>query len=155
MQVLVKKLHDDAMLPTYAHEDDAGADIYAYILGEEQAYGERTPHTITISPHESRIIPTGLIFQIPKGYVGSARPRSGLAFKHDVTLSNSPGTIDAGYRGEVMVKLINHGEKPITISHGDRIAQILIEKVNKAEYIAVDELDITERGSGGFGSSGR
>jgi dUTP pyrophosphatase len=92
---------------------------------------------------------------IPRGFEGQVRPRSGLAAKHAVTVVNAPGTIDADYRGAVMVLLINHGREPFTISHGDRIAQLVIAPVSQAELLEVSELDQTERGAGGFGSTGR
>jgi dUTP pyrophosphatase len=108
-----------------------------------------------IAPGAVVAVPTGLAMAIPRGYEGQVRPRSGLAAKHAVTVVNAPGTIDADYRGTVMVLLINHGREPFTIQHGERIAQLVIAPVSQPEVLEVTELDPTERGAGGFGSTGR
>jgi dUTP pyrophosphatase len=130
-------------LPSYETEYSAGMDLRAAISD-----------TVTIKAGERDIIPTGFIMAIPVGFEGQVRPRSGLAFKHGVTLTNSPGTIDADYRGEVKVLLINHGDQDFVISRGDRIAQLLITPVVQADCEEVDSLDETTRGAGGFGSTG-
>lgn len=110
---------------------------------------------ITLAPGASAAIGTGLAMAIPAGYEGQVRPRSGLAKNHQVTVLNAPGTIDSDYRGHCMVLLINHGREPFAIKTGDRIAQLVIAPVAQAELVEVDELDDTERGAGGFGSTGR
>jgi len=109
---------------------------------------------VELAPGEYRMIPTGLKMAIPEGYEGQVRPRSGLAAKFGITVLNSPGTIDADYRGEIGVILINHGFEPYTIANGDRIAQLVIAPVVKVELLETAELDETERGEGGFGSTG-
>ena len=139
-QVLVKKLHPDARIPAYMTELAAGMDICALL---EEA--------MIIAPGQRCLVPTGLAFAIPPGYEIQIRPRSGLAIKHGIALVNSPGTIDADYRGEVGIILINHGLEDFTISSGDRIAQIIVAPVSQADLIQVSELTETERGSGGFG----
>jgi dUTP pyrophosphatase len=108
-----------------------------------------------LAPGAVAAIPTGLAMAIPRGYEGQVRPRSGLAAKHAVTVVNAPGTIDADYRGEVKVLLINHGREPFAIAHGDRVAQLIIAPVVQAELAVVEELSETDRGAGGFGSTGR
>ena len=110
---------------------------------------------MTVAAGEVVAVPTGLAMAIPRGYEGQVRPRSGLARKHAVTVANAPGTIDADYRGECMVLLINLGREPFTIAHGDRVAQLVIAPVSQAEVVEVDELSTTARGAGGFGSTGR
>ncbi len=142
--VKIKILRDGAVPPGIMSAHSAGADLSACI-------GEN----IDIGPGEWRKIPTGLSFEIPAGFEGEIRPRSGLAAKYGITLLNSPGTIDADYRGEVNVIVVNHGKGPFTIANGDRIAQILIRPISRAEFEIVEELTETTRGEGGFGSSGR
>lgn len=110
---------------------------------------------VVLAPGERVAIPTGLAFELPSGYEGQLRPRSGLAREHGVTLVNSPGTLDADYRGPLLVLLINHGTVPVTIEHGQRIAQLVIAPIVQAELIEADELSTTDRGDGGFGSTGR
>jgi dUTP pyrophosphatase len=110
---------------------------------------------LTIAPHARVAIGTGLALQLPPGYEGQIRPRSGLAKNHGVTLVNTPGTLDADYTGELTILLINHGTEPFTVEPGHRIAQLVIAPVVQAELVEVDELAATERGSGGFGSTGR
>jgi dUTP pyrophosphatase len=110
---------------------------------------------LVIEPRERAAIGTGLALALPPGYEGQLRPRSGLARNHGVTLVNSPGTLDADYRGELTVLVINHGSAPVTVKSGDRIAQMVIAPVEQAELIEVDDLAATERGEGGFGSTGR
>jgi dUTP pyrophosphatase len=110
---------------------------------------------LILAPGARALVPTGLAVAIPVGHEGQVRPRSGLALRHGVTCLNSPGTIDADYRGEVQVLLINHGQEPFTVESGERIAQLVISPVAQARVVLVEELDATERGSGGFGSTGR
>ena len=108
-----------------------------------------------IGPGKHALVPTGLVIALPPGFEAQVRPRSGLAAKHGVTVLNAPGTVDADYRGEVSVLLVNHGEEPFTIRRGERIAQMVIAPVTRAELTAVAQLSPTDRGSGGFGSTGR
>ncbi len=143
-QVQVKKLHPDATRPEYMTELAAGMDICALLENEQ-----------VLEPGQRFLVPTGLAFAIPPGYEIQVRPRSGLAIKHGIALVNSPGTIDADYRGEVCIILINHGQENFTISSGDRIAQIVIAPVCQANITEVNELDETKRGAGGFGHTGR
>lgn len=133
----------DLPLPAYETESAAGMDIRAAL---EQP--------ITLKPGERMLIPTGLQMALPQGFEAQIRPRSGLAIKHGITMLNSPGTIDADYRGEVKVIAINHGQEEFTIHHGDRIAQMVIAPVVQLPVKQVEDLDETERGSGGFGSTG-
>jgi dUTP pyrophosphatase len=143
-RVEIKKLRPDALVPRYMTALAAGLDLSA-ALDEpiEIAVGKRVS------------IPTGLAIKLPDGYEAQVRPRSGLARDHGVTLVNSPGTIDADYTGPLMVLLINHGDQPVRIKPGDRIAQLVIAPVVQAELVEVDELPVTARGAGGFGSTGR
>jgi len=133
-------------LPTRQTPDAAGLDLVA-------AVPEGEP--LVIAPGARAAVPTGLALALPSGFEGQVRPRSGLAFKHGVTVANAPGTIDADYRGEVKVLLVNHGEEPFTIRRGDRIAQLVVAPVVAARLVAVTTLDETSRGAGGFGSTGR
>ena len=130
-------------LPTYATEQSAGMDLTAAL---EEA--------IEIDSGERMLIPTGLSIALPAGYEAQVRPRSGLALKHGVTVLNTPGTIDADYRGEIGVILINHGTEPFTVERGMRIAQMVIAKHETVAWEVSDALDETQRGSGGFGSTG-
>lgn len=143
-QVEIKKLHPDARIPEYMTELAAGMDICA--LPEE---------VLTLEPGQRCLVPTGLAFAIPPGYEIQVRPRSGLALKHGIALVNSPGTIDADYRGEVGIILINHGPESFTINPGDRIAQLIVAPVCQAALIEVTELSETKRGAGGFGHTGK
>lgn len=136
-------------LPAYATVHAAGMDLRAAIPEGE---------TWTLQPGQRRLVPTGLTMAIPEGCEGQVRPRSGLALKHGLTVLNAPGTIDADYRGEVAVLLINHGEAPFDLRRGERIAQLILAPVMRAEWEPVDHLDIlgaTARGAGGYGSTGR
>ncbi|RZN30936.1 dUTP diphosphatase [Bradyrhizobium sp. Leo121] len=133
-------------LPTYQTADAAGLDLLA-------AVPEEMP--LVLASGKYAMVPTGLTIALPPGYEAQVRPRSGLAAKHGVTVLNSPGTIDADYRGEINVLLINHGEAPFSIRRGERIAQMVIAPVVQAELVPVTVLSSTERGSGGFGSTGR
>ena len=133
-------------LPAYQSSHAAGLDLLA-------AVPEGAPFTLAAGKHA--LIPTGLTIALPPGYEAQVRPRSGLAAKHAVTVLNSPGTVDADYRGEIQVILINHGAAPFPIRRGERIAQLVIAPVTHAELVAVGSLSETARGSGGFGSTGR
>ncbi|MCQ2379462.1 MAG: dUTP diphosphatase [Victivallaceae bacterium] len=130
------------LFPSKAHPSDAAYDIKASV-------------DITVPVGISTLVPTGMKMEIPFGYEAQVRPRSGLALKHGVTLTNSPGTIDAGYRGEVGLIVINHGQEPFEIRRGDRVAQMVIAKLAECELVAANELGDSDRGYGGFGSSGR
>lgn len=141
MILRVKKLTTDAMLPQYAHPGDAGMDLFA---NEE----------VELGPGLSRVVKTGISIELPPDTEAQVRPRSGLAAKHSVTVLNAPGTIDEGYRGEIGVIMINHGSAPFLIEKGMKIAQMLVKPVIRVELEEVDELSSTERGSGGFGSTG-
>ena len=140
----IKKLRDNAQMPTYGSEWAAGADMYAAI-----------DEAVTIEPGETKFIPTGLAFEIPEGYAGFIYARSGLACKKGLAPANKVGVVDADYRGEVMVALHNHGKEPQTVEAGERIAQMIIAPFITANFIFSDELDDTVRGAGGFGSTGR
>lgn len=133
----------DLPLPSYESEHAAGMDIRAAVADP-----------VVLQPGERKLIPTGFKMALPAGYEAQIRPRSGLAYREGITMLNTPGTIDADYRGEVKVLAVNHGENPFTIKHGDRIAQMVIAPVRQFEPKEVDELPETERGSGGFGSTG-
>ena len=140
----IKKLRDNAQMPTYGSEYAAGADMYAAI-----------DEAVTIQPGETKFIPTGLAFAIPEGYAGFIYARSGLACKKGLAPANKVGVIDADYRGEVMVALHNHGLVSQTVEAGERIAQMIIAPFVAVNYVFADELDDTVRGEGGFGSTGR
>ena len=143
VQVLITRLDPSIPLPNYAKGGDAGADIVSRI-------------DITLQPGERALVPTGISIALPDGYVALVHPRSGLAIKHGVTMVNAPGTVDAGYRGELQCIMINHDPlEAITFHKGDRIAQLVIQKVERAEFIEVENLPGSGRGSGGFGSTGR
>jgi dUTP pyrophosphatase len=133
-------------LPAYQTAHAAGLDLLA-------AVPESAP--LVLAPGQHALVPTGLAIALPEGFEAQVRPRSGLAAKHGVTVLNSPGTIDADYRGEIQVILINHGAEPFTIRRGERIAQMVIAPVVQATLVATASLDETDRGSGGFGSTGR
>jgi len=133
-------------LPAYQSAEAAGLDLLA-------AVSEDAP--VILAPGKYALVPTGLSIALPPGYEAQVRPRSGLAAKHGVTVLNAPGTVDADYRGEIGVPLINHGDVPFTIRRGERIAQMVIASVVQAELVAVTTLSATARGTGGFGSTGR
>ena len=142
VQVLITRLDPDLPLPRYAKPGDAGADIVSRV-------------DITLAPGERALVPTGIAIALPDGYVALVHPRSGLAIKHGVTMVNSPGTVDAGYRGELQIILINHDRsESISFKRGDRIAQLVIQQVERAEFVEVSELPGSGRGEGGFGSTG-
>ena len=140
--VLVRKVHPAATLPTYAHLGDAGADL-------------TTVEAFTLAPQERRVVPTGIAIALPTGFAAFVHPRSGLAAKHGVTVVNAPGTIDAGYRGEIKVILSNTDpEKPAAFAVGDRIAQMVIQPVVTADFVVAEILPGALRGDAGFGSTG-
>jgi dUTP pyrophosphatase len=146
--VRVKRLpHGDGLpLPAYQSAHAAGLDVVA---------GVPQSAPVELKPGARALIPTGLALEIPIGYEAQVRPRSGLAIKHGVTLLNSPGTIDADYRGELMVIMVNHGTEPFIVRRGDRIAQLVVAPVSHVEIAEVEELAATARGQGGFGSTGQ
>jgi dUTP pyrophosphatase len=135
-------------LPSYETAGAAGADIRANLPASDRAAG------LTLHPMERRIVPTGLRIAIPPGFEVQIRPRSGLALKHGITLPNTPGTIDSDYRGPLGVALVNLSDRPYTIAHGDRIAQMIVAPVVQARFAMVAALSATDRGEGGFGSTG-
>lgn len=142
--VQIKVINKGAQpLPTYATTQSAGMDLRANI-----------DSPITLKPMERRLIPTGLYISLPQGYEAQVRPRSGLALRHGITVLNTPGTIDADYRGEIMVLLINFSTEDFIINNGERIAQMVIARHEQATFIEVDILDETERGAGGYGHTG-
>ena len=142
IKLFVKRLDPDVELPSYAYAGDAGLDL-------------RANEDVTLAPHERRLIATGLAVAIPEGYAGFVQPRSGMALKRGLSMANTPGLIDSHYRGELKVVAVNlDNENPIQIERGERIAQLVIQKVPVVTLIEVDELDETDRGAGGFGSSG-
>ena len=130
------------LAPAKAHEDDA-------------AYDLKSSKVMTVPPHKSVLVPTGLFLELPVGFEAQVRPRSGLALKHSIMLTNSPGTIDAGYRGEVGVIMFNAGSEPFAITRGDRIAQMVICKLPEVDFVCAEQLSSTSRGEGGFGSTGK
>ncbi len=141
----VKRLPHCKALPTYATSGSAGMDLTAAI-----------EHPVTVEPNKRAQIPTGILVEIPEGFEGQVRPRSGLAHKAGISLTNCVGTIDSDYRGEVCVLIINHGEQPYTFQPGEKIAQLLITPVPRVEIVEVDELaESLQRGAGGFGSTGK
>lgn len=143
--VKVKRLNSnpDLPLPSYQSDGSSGLDLCAAVAED-----------FTLQPGDIRLIPTGLSISLPRGYEAQVRPRSGLALRYGIGLVNSPGTIDADYRGEIAVIVINWGKKPFTVRRGDRIAQMVISKVYRAEIEEVGEIDPTKRGKGGFGHTG-
>lgn len=135
---------DGAVIPQYKTKGAAGCDVCAFLS-----------EALTLKPMERFAVPTGLLFEIPEGYEIQVRPRSGLAIKNGITCLNTPGTIDSDYRGEVKVILVNLGSEDFVINNGDRIAQLVVSPVTIGNFIKVEKLDETERGSGGFGSTGK
>ena len=143
VKVLIKRLDPGVPLPLYAKGGDAGADIVSAV-------------DFTLAPGERALVPTGISIALPDGYVALVHPRSGLAIKHGVTMVNAPGTVDAGYRGELKLILINHDRsESVSFKRGDRVAQLVIQQVERAEFIEVQELPGSGRGTDGFGSTGR
>ena len=141
MTLRFRKIHPDAVLPSYAHPSDAGMDV-------------RSVEDLTLAPGKRALVHTGLVMLLPPQYEAQVRPRSGLALKNGVTVLNSPGTIDSGYRGEVGVILINLGDVDFTVRKGDKVAQLVIAPVTQPDVVEVSEIDETDRGAGGFGSTG-
>ena len=142
-KVNIKIIKDGATIPTYGSEFAAGADLYACLDGE-----------VSVAPHATVMIPTGLVMELPVGYAGLIYARSGLASKKGLAPANKVGVVDSDYRGEVMVALHNHGEVAQTVANGERIAQMVIAPYLAAEFVLADELSDTVRGAGGFGSTG-
>jgi dUTP pyrophosphatase len=142
LEVPVTLLDPDLPLPAYAHPGDAGADLVTTV-------------DVVLQPGERRMVPTGVALALPDGYVGLVHPRSGLAARHGLSIVNSPGTIDAGYRGEIKVLLVNLDPvEPIVLSRGDRIAQLVVQRFERARFVAVSDLPESARGTGGYGSTG-
>ncbi|EEH98425.2 MULTISPECIES: dUTP diphosphatase [Clostridium] len=142
LKLKVQKIHNEAIIPNYAHKGDAGLDLYSV---EE----------VKINPSETALIKTGIKIELPPQTEAQVRPRSGLALKHGITVLNTPGTIDEGYRGEVGVVLINHGRETFIVEKGMKIAQMVVKPVWYVEVDEVEELSETERAEGGFGSTGK
>ncbi len=142
VDVLIQLLDDAVPLPSYAHPGDAGADLVTTV-------------DVEIPPQGRVVVPTGVAIALPDGYAAFVHPRSGLAAKHGVTIVNAPGTVDAGYRGEIKVILLNtDATTPVTLHRGDRVAQLVIQRVEKARFLQAERLPGSHRGEGGFGSSG-
>jgi len=142
LEISIRRLDPGVPLPSYAHPGDAGADLV-------------TTEDVTLKPGERALVPTGISIALPEGYAAFVHPRSGLAARHGLSIVNAPGTVDAGYRGEIKVALINHDlTEPIVLSRGDRIAQLVIQRVEHAVFVDVDDLPDSARGAGGYGSTG-
>ena len=142
VEISIKRLDPDLPLPSYAHPGDAGADLHSAV-------------EVTLGPGERTLVPTGIAMALPEGYVGLVHPRSGLAARHGISIVNAPGTIDAGYRGEVQVCLVNTDTtEPFTVRRGDRIAQLVVQRVETAVFVEAADLDASARGAGGYGSTG-
>ncbi|MFC7497411.1 MULTISPECIES: dUTP diphosphatase [unclassified Nocardioides] len=142
LEVLVQRLDPDLPLPAYAHPGDAGADLLTTV-------------DVSLAPGERAMVPTGIALALPQGYVALVHPRSGLAARHGLSIVNTPGTIDAGYRGEIKVMLINHDPRePIELRRGDRIAQLVLQRCERAAFVEVPALPESVRGAGGYGSTG-
>ena len=142
LEVAVRRLDPDLPLPAYAHPGDAGADLLTTV-------------DVTLQPGERALVPTGIALALPEGYVAFVQPRSGLAARHGVSIVNTPGTVDAGYRGEISVLLVNHDpSEPVTLHRGDRVAQLVIQRFETARFVEVDDLPDSARGAGGYGSTG-
>jgi dUTP pyrophosphatase len=142
MHIPLLKLDVDLPTPSHSHPGDGGTDLYSRI-------------DTVLEPRERRMVPTGIAVAVPDGFAGLVVPRSGLALRHGIGVVNGPGLVDSGYRGEINVILINHGPEPVTIARGDRIAQLVVIPVVVQEFVEVDELPASNRGHGGFGSTGR
>lgn len=142
LDVALVRLDPDLPLPAYARPGDAGADLYTAV-------------DLTLQPGERALAPTGIGVALPEGYVALVHPRSGLALRHGLSVVNTPGTVDAGYRGEIKVLLINHDlHESVALQRGDRIAQLVIQRVEQARFVVVDQLPESVRGAGGYGSTG-
>ncbi|GAB2626564.1 dUTP diphosphatase [Nocardioides ginkgobilobae] len=142
LPVPVVRLDRELPLPSYAHPGDAGADLFTTV-------------DLVLAPGERALVPTGVALAIPEGYVGLVHPRSGLAARHGLSIVNTPGTVDAGYRGEVKVLLVNlDPREPVELRRGDRVAQLVLQRVERAGFVEVDALPDSSRGAGGYGSTG-
>ena len=142
LSIELHRLDRDLPMPAYAHPGDAGADLHSAV-------------EVTLHPGQRSLVPTGVALAIPDGWVGLVHPRSGLAARHGISLVNAPGTVDAGYRGEILVNLVNlDPREPFTVRRGDRIAQLVVQQVARATFVEVDSLDATPRGDTGHGASG-
>jgi len=142
VDIWIRRLDDDVPLPSYAHPGDAGADL-------------TTTVDVTLEPGQRTLVPTGISLALPEGYVGLVHPRSGLAARSGVSIVNAPGTVDAGYRGEVQVLLVNlDPQERVELRRGDRVAQLVVQRVETARFVEVDQLPASARGSGGYGSTG-
>lgn len=141
IKVKIKKTNKNAKIPKYSYANDAGCDLFSI-------------KNFFLKPNEIKLIPTGIMLQIPKGYEAQIRPRSGLALKNGITILNSPGTIDSGYRGEIKIIMVNFGKKIIKFKKGDKIAQIVFNKIETAKFQLCNDLRKTNRANKGFGSSG-
>lgn len=144
MKIAVKKLRENAILPTFGSPEAAGADLYACLEAP-----------VTVAPGQTVFVPTGLAMELPVGYVGLVYARSGLACKRGLAPANKVGVIDSDYRGEFIVALHNHGTEPQTVASGERIAQLVVAPILMPEYVETDSLSATQRGTGGFGSTGK
>ena len=144
MKVKIKKVSADAMLPRYMTAQAAGMDLFAAVA-----------EPVAIAPLGRALIPTGIAIELPDGYEAQVRPRSGLAVRNGITMLNTPGTIDPDYRGEIRVILANLGSEPFEVKNGDRIAQLVVSRFERVDWVPVEELGDTDRGSGGFGHTGR
>jgi dUTP pyrophosphatase len=142
MRVAIRRLDPDLALPSYAHPGDAGADLLTAV-------------DVDLAPGERALVPTGVAIALPEGYVALVHPRSGLAARHGLSIVNTPGTVDAGYRGEIKVLLVNHDlREPVSLRRGDRVAQLVLQRVERAEFVEVEALPESARGGGGYGSTG-
>lgn len=142
LDVQIVRLDPDLPLPSYAHPGDAGADLRAAV-------------DVHLAPGERALVPTGVAVALPQGYVALVHPRSGLAARHGLSIVNTPGTVDSGYRGEIKVLLVNHDRiEPITLHRGDRVAQLVVQRYERVRYVEVDALPESVRGAGGYGSTG-
>ena len=142
LDISIVRLDPGLPVPTYAHPGDAGADLHTTV-------------DVTIGPGERTLVPTGLSIALPDGYVALVHPRSGLAARHGLSIVNTPGTVDAGYRGEIKVLLINHDPvEAVTLTRGDRIAQLVVQRFERARFVEVEVLPDSPRGAGGYGSTG-
>ncbi|MEH3033152.1 MAG: dUTP diphosphatase [Aeromicrobium erythreum] len=142
VRIALHRLDPELPVPAYARAGDAGADLHAAV-------------DVRLAPGERVLVPTGIAIALPEGYAAFVHPRSGLALRHGLSVVNTPGTIDAGYRGEIKVLLVNHDlHEPVDLPRGSRIAQLVVQRVEQAEFEVVDALEASERGTGGYGSSG-
>ncbi len=142
VEVLIRRIGPDAVVPSYSHPGDAGADLVSTV-------------DVTLAPGERAKVPTGVSIALPAGYVALVHPRSGLAASHGLSIVNAPGTVDAGYRGEIMVLLVNlDPSEPVSLHRGDRIAQLVVQRVEQARFVEVDRLPGSGRGEAGYGSTG-